>query len=125
MNDDASVTALGFVENVKPYLDQADIGICPVRHGSGTRLKILTYLAAGLPVVSTTKGSEGLVYSHNEGIVTADAPAAFAQAIVDSLHDSVEYNAMSIGGRNFVVENYDWNVVGEQLLTIYANYGTR
>lgn len=125
LNDDVSVIALGFVENVKPYLDQADIGICPVRHGSGTRLKILTYLAAGLPVVSTTKGSEGLVYNQNEGIATVDAPAAFAQTIVDILHDSVEYNAMSIGGRNFVVENYDWNVVGEQLLTIYANYGTR
>lgn len=122
---DDSVAALGFVENVKPYLDQADIGICPVRHGSGTRLKILTYLAAGLPVVSTTKGAEGLVYSQNEGIVTVDVPTAFARAIVDILHDSVEYNAMSIGGRNFVVENYDWNVVGEQLLNIYSNYGTK
>jgi glycosyltransferase involved in cell wall biosynthesis len=123
IDNDPSVAALGFVEDVKPYLKEASIGICPMRHGSGTRLKILTYMAAGLPVISTTKGAEGILYTPNKDILIADNPVAFAHAIFDIFTDHVHYDAMALRSRDFAVENYDWNAIGEKILRIYSEYG--
>ena len=52
----------GYVEDVKPYLFSADCGIAPYpEHAvSGGRLKIIEFLAAGLPVIATRTGVYGL-----------------------------------------------------------------
>jgi glycosyltransferase involved in cell wall biosynthesis len=114
---DDSIKGTGFVEDIRPYLAESAIGICPVRYGSGTRLKILTYMAAGLPVVSASKGAEGI--EKNNGIAIADAPEAFADTILDILYKNMQYDEMSAAGREFVLTHYDWDVVGKALLSIY------
>ena len=48
----------GFVDNVADVLTNADVGVAPLLHGSGTRLKILEYFSSGIPVVSTSVGAE-------------------------------------------------------------------
>jgi len=48
------------VESVSRYLSQATVTVIPLRVGGGTRLKILEAMAAGLPVVTTSLGAEGL-----------------------------------------------------------------
>jgi glycosyltransferase involved in cell wall biosynthesis len=117
--NDASIEGLGFVQSVGPYLDRAEVGICPVRYGSGTRLKILTYMSAGLPVVSTSKGVEGIAYEKNGGMVIADDAKKFSQAVFDILSDNMQYKKMSSQNRSFVLQHYDWNIIGKALLAIY------
>lgn len=56
----ANVVLHGFAPDIVPLLQGADVLICPLRHGGGTRLKIIEALACGLPVLSTPKGAEGL-----------------------------------------------------------------
>src|ERR1035441_6459550 len=68
--------------SVRPYLWGSKISIVPIRIGSGTRLKIYECMAAGVPVVSTTVGAEGLSYEDGADIVIADDPAGFADACV-------------------------------------------
>jgi glycosyltransferase involved in cell wall biosynthesis len=116
---DASVTALGFVEAVQPYLREAAIGICPIRFGSGTRLKILTYMAAGLPVVSTSKGAEGIAYVNGRDILLRDEPAEFAAAIVELLKNSKLRDTIGQQGRVFVLQHYEWDIIGKQLQHLY------
>ena len=57
------------------------MAVVPLLAGSGTRLKILEAWAAGLPVVSTTLGAEGLPVRDGENILLADGAAAFAGAV--------------------------------------------
>ena len=57
---DKRVTVTGFVDDVRPYLDQAEVYLCPMRDGGGTRLKILDALSMGKAIVSTTMGVEGI-----------------------------------------------------------------
>ena len=52
-------TAIGFVDDLMPWLAAADVGLNPVAYGSGSNLKVAEYLAAGLPVVTTPVGSRG------------------------------------------------------------------
>lgn len=118
---DDSVRSLGFVDDVRPYLHQAMVGICPIRYGSGTRIKIMTYMAAGLPVVSTTKGAEGVNYTNGQNIVLADDPISFSDAIFHCLKDVAYRNKIAQNGQNFVLKNYDWNIVGKELVGAYSS----
>jgi glycosyltransferase involved in cell wall biosynthesis len=74
-----SVTALGYVEDLRPLLAAADVGVNPVRHGSGSNIKIAEYLAAGLPVVTTAIGARG--YESSGGRVRVAERAGFAAAV--------------------------------------------
>lgn len=118
-----SIEACGHVESITPYLQKAAIGICPIRHGSGTRLKILTCLAAGLPVVTTPKGAEGIDYDEQSGILIADSAEKFAQQIIDICHKNMEYSNASRQARAFVEGQYSNEVMGKALRAIYQQYG--
>lgn len=72
----------GTVADVRPYYRGAFVVVVPLRLGSGTRLKILETMAAGVPVVSTTLGAEGLEAKPGEEILIADTAEDTAEAIV-------------------------------------------
>ncbi len=116
---DNSVEALGFVDDVRPYLNQASVGICPIRYGSGTRLKILTYMAAFLPVVSTQKGAEGVGYMPGQDILMQDNPILFAEEIIKLIQSENFSKNIAQNGHDFVLKNYDWNLICAQAGEIY------
>nr|MDA3799088.1 glycosyltransferase family 4 protein [Kiritimatiellia bacterium] len=67
-----SIHFTGRVDEVVPWMKNADVCISPIFSGSGTRLKIIEYFSSGSPVVSTAKGAEGLGITNNKDIVIAD-----------------------------------------------------
>src|SRR5206468_4230638 len=77
-----AVRVTGTVDDIRPYLDGAALVVVPLRSGSGTRIKIFEAMAMGKAVLSTTLGAEGLPVTHDENIVLADSPDAFARAAV-------------------------------------------
>ncbi|HUC01831.1 MAG TPA: glycosyltransferase [Candidatus Paceibacterota bacterium] len=117
--DDPSVQPLGFVDDVRPFLRRATVGICPVRYGSGTRIKIMTYMAAGLPVVATDKGAEGVPYVDGRNILLANDPETFAKNVVALLRDRHMHDEIAKNGTDFIRKNYDWDVIGKTLRLIY------
>ncbi|WP_292375900.1 glycosyltransferase family 4 protein [Methanosarcina sp. UBA411] len=116
---DPSICVLGFVDDVKPYIYSADVCIAPINAGSGTRLKILEYMAMSKPVVSTTIGSEGLDVINSQNILITDDWNEFAFNIVNLI---TNYNiARKIGnsGRELVEEKYDWKKIAKKQVSIY------
>ncbi len=75
-----NVTVTGYVSDLSTELARTDVMIVPLRHGSGTRLKILEAFANMIPVVSTTIGAAGLDAHDGEHLLIADTPAEFARA---------------------------------------------
>lgn len=67
------------------FLAAADVSINPAVSGSGVNIKLVEYLAAGAPVVSTTRGSAGLGLTPGTDLLVADTPADFAGAVGDLL----------------------------------------
>jgi len=57
--EDERTRSVGYVEDLRPWLAAADVGLNPVAYGSGSNLKVAEYLAAGLPVLTTPIGSRG------------------------------------------------------------------
>ncbi|QIK38907.1 glycosyltransferase [Caldichromatium japonicum] len=110
---------IGPVERVAPYLKGADLAVVPLQKGSGTRMKILDYFAAGLPVVSTAKGTEGIPLRPGVEAVIADDPDAFALAIADLLADPARRAQLGTAARAFV-EPLDWRAIARRYLGLFS-----
>jgi len=105
------VVFTGYVDDVRPVVARSWVSVVPLLTGGGTRLKILESLALGTPVVSTSKGAEGLDLVPGRDILIADEPADFADAVLRVLRDANLRETLSGNGRR-AVARYDWQIIG-------------
>jgi glycosyltransferase involved in cell wall biosynthesis len=112
---DPQLRVTGTVADVRPYLWGASVSVVPLRIGSGTRLKIYEAMAAGVPVVSTALGAEGLELTPGQDICIADDPAEFAARCVELLEDRERRSRMSAAARQLVTERFSWERVARSM----------
>jgi glycosyltransferase involved in cell wall biosynthesis len=115
------VEVTGTVPDVRPFYREARAAIVPLRVGGGTRLKILEAMAAGVPVVSTTLGAEGLASSPAKDILIADREEEWV-AHLDALSDGGLWSALSEAGRELIRARYDWEAIGGKLWQAYSEW---
>ena len=84
-------------------------GVAPVFGGSGTRLKILEYMAGGLPVITTRKGAEGLPLVGEQHVLFAETPSEFAAAILRVFDSGELGERLAVGAAALVREQFDWS----------------
>lgn len=115
---DDSVTFTGLLRDVRPSVTQSWVSVVPLRVGAGTRLKIIESMALGTPVVSTSKGAEGLQVVHGENILIADKPREFARAVLDILQNPTLREKLSVEGRRLVTDRYSSEVMGKRFASL-------
>ncbi len=122
----AGITVTGYVPDVRPYLQQAVLSICPMRTGAGAKNKVLESMAVGTPVVATSLGVEGIALRPGEDALLADSPEAFADAIVRLATDATLRRKLAYNGRTLIAEKYSWELVLAQLqeLVVSLNHRT-
>ncbi|MHB1534369.1 MAG: glycosyltransferase [Acidimicrobiales bacterium] len=82
------VTLEGFVADLGPVYAGSSVAVAPLRFGAGVKGKVCEAMAAGVPVVTTSIGAEGIRALRDRDLLVADDEAAFAQAVVSLLEDS-------------------------------------
>jgi len=95
----------GFVDDVRPFVQNAHVYVIPLRVGGGTRIKVYEAMAMGCPVVSTRIGVEGLPVEHDRHFLEADSADAMAAAVLSLLNDSGRRKQLSQQARRFVEVN--------------------
>ena len=110
---EAGIEVTGTVPDVRPHLAASELMIVPLRVGGGTRIKIYEGMAAGLPVLSTTIGAEGLSIVDGETIALADTPEDFARRTVELLGDHAVRSRLASAGQRLVVDRFGWASVAE------------
>ena len=113
------VEVLGYVDDIRSVVGEAECVIVPLRIGGGTRLKILDAWAMGKAVVSTSIGSEGLATCDGENILLADAPDRFADAVLRVLRDRSLRTRLGRAARDTAERHYDWERLGDRMLEHY------
>ena len=103
-----NITFTGYVEDIKSLISSSAISIAPLLSGGGTRLKILEAMALSTPVVSTSKGAEGLDVLQGENILLGDTPTDFSKHVISLLNDNALYQKLANKGRETVQKHYDW-----------------
>jgi glycosyltransferase involved in cell wall biosynthesis len=106
-----AVDIVGRVSDVRPFLEEADLFVAPLRAGGGTRLKLLEAFAVGLPAVATTVASAGIAVRNGIDVATADDEETFANEIIRLLGDVSARRAMAESARRLVEEHYDWRSI--------------
>ena len=87
LSGDPRIRVPGWVDNLEEHYKSAAAFVAPVLVGGGIIVKILDALAAGVPVVTTTYGNEGIGAKEGEEILVSDTPSAFTKSVLDLLGD--------------------------------------
>jgi glycosyltransferase involved in cell wall biosynthesis len=121
---DGNVRVTGFVDDIRPYIDEAAVMVVPIRIGSGTRLKILDAMAMRKAIVSTSVGCEGLNVNDGKDIVIADDPENFAVKTIELLKSAdkrvnLEKNALELA------KTYDWDLITQRQEAVYQDVMNR
>lgn len=118
ISDNDGVLLTGYVDDIRTVLAKSAVCVVPLREGGGTRLKILEAMAAGVPVVSTSVGAEGIEAVDGRHLLLADSPADFAGAVARLLDEPGLADSLRVEARRLVEEYYSWNVIGERFAEI-------
>ena len=111
-----NVRVFGFLEHLQSAYAGAQAVICPVRAGSGTRIKILEAVTFDRPVVTTTIGVEGLEFNHNLHVLIGDTAESFAMHCVQLLANITNCRQIALRARREMRLLYDHDNVMDRLV---------
>jgi glycosyltransferase involved in cell wall biosynthesis len=109
----------GFVEEIREPLARCAVFVCPIRSGSGVRVKLLEAFAAGIPVVSTRVGAEGLGRDDGEFCRLADEPEEFAACVLELFDHPDEAAEIARRARAEVAARWDMTAITRDLEASY------
>ncbi|MFI5313160.1 MAG: glycosyltransferase family 4 protein [Candidatus Dormibacteria bacterium] len=113
---DGNLVFTGFVTDLRLHMQAADIALCPIQYGGGTKIKLLESLAAGLPTVVFEEALKGTAARPGEHVVAADRSAdGVARAVQALISDTALAARIGADGRRLVVERYSWGQAARTL----------
>ncbi len=99
-----NIVFTGEVGNLSKFLGGAAVALCPVEKGSGMKVKILNYCAAGLPVITTSLGASG--YEKIKSLIVDDDISTYHERVLHLLHNKILARSIGFKNRQSVKEFY-------------------
>jgi len=104
----------GFVEDLELYYGRARVFVCPLRFGSGMKVKVIEAMYRGMPVVTTPVGAEGLsVDDRSMGV--ADTPAGLTDWAARLCSERDLWESFRDRSRELAGEHYSWERVFKEI----------
>jgi glycosyltransferase involved in cell wall biosynthesis len=119
LQDTEGVLVMRDVSDVRPFIRGATVALATVFHGSGSRLKILEYLACETPVVTTHKGMEGLNLEPDSEVLLADDPDSVARAIVELITNEPLATQLARAALSKIRTHYTWDAIIFKAISAY------
>lgn len=116
-----NIHVLGEVRDAEALVRRSAVIIAPVRTGGGMRMKVLSAMALGKPVVTTTRGSYGLVTADGAlPLVLADDAASLARHTAELLTDAPARDRLGTAARKFATAHHSPQAYAMRLEKIVA-----
>ena len=115
-NSNPNLIYHGFVESTEPYFQQSTVFVCPLRFGSGMKVKNIEALYRGIPLVTTTIGAESIDLQNGTNSFITDEPEQFASYIKQLIKDSDLWNNISKNARQLASNKYTKEKAEKKLL---------
>ena len=109
--NDPGIIVTGKVPDVRPYLAAASVVVVPLLEGGGTRLKILEAFAGGRPVVSTSKGAEGIEARDGEHLLIRDTVEDIIAEVSKLWSEPNLGQKLTSAAYTLITEKYSWQAV--------------
>lgn len=98
--------------------------VAPMRSGGGSRTKFFEAMASGLPIVTTTKGAEGIKFKNGQGIII-EKEEKIARVVGDLILNPERLKEIGMKGKKLVKEKYDWDKSAQKLSYLYEKIGSQ
>jgi glycosyltransferase involved in cell wall biosynthesis len=102
-----------------PFFEQADLFICPLRIGGGIKVKILEALYAGMAIVTTSIGAQGLGSAIEQAACVCDDPQEFADQVVEVISNPDLRRRLQNQALELVKTLPTWNEATSRLASCY------
>ena len=109
----------GHVPELAPYMDTVRIAVAPLRFGAGVKGKVNLSMAHGQPVVATSCAVEGMHLRDGVDVAVADAPAAFAEAVVSLYGDRARWEAQARAGLDNVARHFSLDAAAATVRRVF------
>jgi len=113
------VEVLADVDDIRPHIEEAEVYVCPIRHGGGTKLKILDALAMEKAIVAHPVACEGIDVTNEKNVLLAESSNEFVKKIVRLLNDADLRVKLGKNGRQLVEDKYAYSFIGKRLNDLY------
>ena len=113
------IEVTGYVDDLRPYLAQATVAVCPALYAVGIQNKVLEAMAMATPVVSTPAGCAALAVEEGQEILSAEQEEDMALAVLKVLSEPDLARRLSKAGRKYVETHHSWEGRAGRLLEIY------
>lgn len=110
-----NIIITGYQEDLSGFFNHCRVFIAPLRFGAGLKGKIIHSMSNGLPVVTTTIGSEGIGIIDGYNGFVSDDPALFADKVIQLYQREEIWNKFSIAGIEHIKNNYSYKRTMEQI----------
>lgn len=121
----AAIKVYDQIDNIKDVYAQSSVLLAPIYGPGGTRYKILEAMASGLPVVTTSRGIEGLNATDGQDVFVRDDPQSLANATIQILTDKNLCEKLGRNGKRLIASFYDWKNISMKLGILYEEVGKR
>jgi glycosyltransferase involved in cell wall biosynthesis len=106
--EDPRITVTGLVQDVRPYLWKASVGVDPIRMAAGMQNKVIEGLAAGLPMVISPEANDGIHAPEGSAVLIGRTPEECATHVLELLSDRSRARAIAKEGLSFVQRYWSW-----------------
>ncbi|RXZ01586.1 glycosyltransferase [Fictibacillus sp. S7] len=119
--DKKDIIVTGEVDDIREYLHQSKLFVCPLKTGAGVQNKVLEAMSAGVPVLTTSIVNDPIGAVNSKSVIVRDNDQAFADAVVNLLADTDKLEELRNNARAFVEENYHWDSLNKKLEQFYLD----
>ena len=120
---ESDIVVTGHVEDLQSLFDRTRVSIAPLRYGAGVKGKIGTAMSAGLPVVTTSLGAEGMDLTDGKNVLIADKAEVFADAVAKLYNDEEVWTQLSENGTEFARSTWGAEAVWRTLAATLSDIG--
>ncbi len=107
----------GKQENLSHVFSKSLIALAPVSSGAGIRIKIPTYMNAGIPVITTSEGARG--FARKDLLIIEDDLEKYSDMIHTLTHHPHKLKTLSEMARSYVHQQLSWEGIAERVSTLY------
>ncbi len=107
------------IEGIRNAYLSGTVFVAPLWGPGGTRLKILSAMSTGVPVVTTVVGAGGLEVKNEKNILIGESSKELADQTIRLLSNSKLYDALVSEARSLIEKKYDWKPISHKLSKIY------
>ena len=110
LSEKGGIIVTGFVRDIRPYYQAADVFVAPLRLARGVQNKVLEAMSMEKAVVATSAALSGISANNGEHVLIADSPRDFFNGVLHLIKNKSAGIQLKQKAREFIVDNYSWDL---------------